>query len=69
MSLQCTWCCRATKTKPCEHCGQGATVFDKTKRHRPHWSQKNMLVAECLICGRATPYEQQGKPDDFCETL
>lgn len=63
--LRCIWCCRDTKTRPCEHC-KSDQVYEKTTRHRPHWSRATINNVECLICGRIGSYDEQGKPDNDC---
>lgn len=63
--LRCIWCCKDTKTNPCEHCGSDQ-VTDRTKPHSPHWSRKTMRTVECKICDREIPYEEHGKVNDRC---
>jgi hypothetical protein len=63
--LRCIWCCRDTKTTPCEHCGSDQ-VSDRTKPHAPNWSRKTIRTVECKICGREIPYEQHGFAGDVC---
>lgn len=63
--LRCIWCCKDTRTDPCEHCGCDY-VMDRTKPHAPHWSRKTMRTVECKVCDREISYEQQGQVDDIC---
>lgn len=47
--LRCTWCCKDTRKKPCEHCGSDV-VFDPYKEHTHQWSRKTINTMECLVC-------------------
>jgi len=58
--LRCIWCCKDTKTSPCEHCGSD-NVVDRTKPHEPHWSRATISQVECKICDRRGPYEIQSE--------
>ncbi len=60
---RCTWCCKDTKTKACEHCGSDHAVSDRTKPHRPEWSRKTMTTVECKVCDREGPYSIQGSSE------
>lgn len=64
--LRCTWCCRDTKTNPCEHCGSDSSVVDRTEPHNPHWSRRTMRTVDCKVCDREVPNSEQGKPGERC---
>ena len=64
--FRCTWCCKDTESKPCQHCGNECCVVDRTKPHTPEWSRKTIATVECKICDRQAPYASQGIVGDRC---
>jgi len=56
---RCTWCCKDTKTIPCEHCKSDMSAIDRTKPHRPEWSRYSINEVECKVCDRRGPYAIQ----------
>lgn len=50
--LRCTWCCKDTKTKPCEHCGNDMTVVDPKSPHLHEWSRRTIDSVECKQCDK-----------------
>ena len=69
MKLVCSWCCKPTRTKPCEHCGNDCTVTDADKPHRTEWSRKTITQVECKICGRTAPINSNYYEDNQCPGL
>lgn len=65
--LRCSWCCRDTRTKPCEHCDNDMAVIDRTKPHRPEWSRASTSEVECKICDRRGPYSIQ-RESAWCDS-
>lgn len=62
---RCTFCCKDTKTIPCEHCQNDLSVTDRTKPHRPEWSRYSIQEVECKVCDRRGPYSIQ-QTDTWC---
>lgn len=57
---RCTFCCKDTKTKECEHCGNDVSTVDRTQPHAPEWSRATSEEVECKVCDRRAPYTEQG---------
>lgn len=49
--LRCIWCCKDTKTDPCENCGSDQ-VCDPNKPHVHHWSRRTIITMECKVCDK-----------------
>src|SRR5215472_6693809 len=53
--LRCTWCCKDTRTSPCENCGSDIAVVDPYKEHTHDWSRKTITTMECKVCDLEVP--------------